>query len=65
MLKRHVSGVVLIIGRTRIFLETGEFLTSLHLRFDYSSEVPSGKDTVMRDPVVKSVRLEIVIVLEV
>jgi hypothetical protein len=62
---RQVSGVKLIVGGTVSFLEAGEFLTHLHLRFHLSAKVPSGENTVVGDPMVKGSGLVVMQVLEV
>lgn len=62
--KRHISRVELIVGRTRVLLETGELFTCLHFDLHDSSEVPSGEDTVVRDHVVLGGRFKVVVVLE-
>ena len=64
VLERHVPGAELVVGRTGVFLETGEFLSCLHLHLEHSAEVPSCENSVVRHPVVSSVGLEVMVVLE-
>lgn len=64
VLKWHVSLVPVIVWGTMCLFEACEFLTHLHLTLKYSTEIPSGKYTVVRNNVIHGTWFIIMVVLE-
>ena len=64
MLEWEISWVELVVRGTVVLFETCEFLSHLHLALKHSTEVPSGKDTVVRNGMIEWCWLVIMEVLE-
>lgn len=64
VLKWHVFRIEVIVWGSVVLFEACEFLTHLHLTLKHSAEVPSGEQTVVRNSVVKSCWLVVMVVLE-
>ena len=64
VLKGNISGVPVVVWRPVCLFEAWVFLTHLHLTFHHSSEIPSGKDAVLRYDMVESWWLIVVQVRE-